>query len=162
MKPSNFILLFPVIQLLFSSEIFKTDESKRNDSCQILIYSSFGCYYDIDIKEDGGGVCKTMVDRKFTILSHDVDSLISTVEFNIKSVSERNRLKEIICNVKSEPRSIDNEIVDDGFRYYMFINGEKYIQTTKYNKHIWQISKILKRYFRGKLIDRCGYFNRVG
>lgn len=101
-----FTLLFPLHALLIpSNEIPTTSLQSKNDSCQLLIYSSFGCYYDINIKENGEISCKTMVDRKFTILSHSQDSLVTTATFNIKAASEKKRLKKVICDVKSLPRA---------------------------------------------------------
>jgi len=159
------ILILPTIfSIWFSSKNLvlaknMTDLKQNFDSCILLIYSPYNCYYKIVFNTIGSGNMKTFVQSE-TLEGSQTDSVTGLYPFKIGAASDIQKLDKIIEQIKMGD-TLRSARMFDTYSFKFWVDQKKYIDVYGQNEKIDKILKILIKYTKGSN-DRCQFFRLFG
>jgi hypothetical protein len=127
---------------------------KKFDSCILLIYSPYNCFYEIGFNETGSGNFKTLV-KNSTNNNSENDSLISNYFFTINSETDIQKIRKIIEQVKTNDTLSSSRMVDT-YEFELIVDKRKYIDVYGQNENIDRLLKVLFQYTKNS-DDKCGF-----
>src|SRR5436190_9940997 len=148
--------------IIYCSCINKSSVSQKkeiNENCQISIMSPTGCFTHIDLDTNGAGHL-TSVRR--TISSDtslgSYDSLISKINFYVKTDTDKVFLKKLIETIKSNPDK-NRPISRDNYQFLLYIDRIKKIDVYGDDNDVYSILKILLKYVTYLNEDQCEFLS---
>jgi hypothetical protein len=131
------------------------NNAKQNyDTCILLIYSPYNCYYQIVFNKGGSGIMKTFVKRE-TPDGSNADSVIGLYSFKIGATSDMLKVDKIVEQIKAGD-TLHSARMFDTYNFKFLVDQKKYIDIYGQNREIDKILKILFKYTKGSK-DRCGF-----
>ena len=137
-----------------NSNSFGQDSAKKYDSCSLIIYSPYSCYYKFSILPNGYIDLKNYFQNVAKVDSGDSLFWEQSIRLSIKK--EISGINNIITNIKRSDSLISTHAFDT-YNYEVIIDDQRYISTYGSNKNIYSLLVILDKHL--KIInDRCGFF----
>ncbi len=129
-------------------------------NCRLLVYSSFGCYYDIKFDEKGSGILTTAYQKENVIDGKNAnhDSIVGNNSFKISSINDILKIDTILESMKLDEKRISNHM-HDAFHFILSVDGKVQVDVYGEDKQLNQLLEILINYFDKNLIDRCSFFS---